>query len=102
MLKARLRSGGVRAAKKMDIKRDADRLKISAFAPRTSPTAIPQTTLNEMPTRCIEINAEWASHVIGALEVLAQPDTWAGTDAEIEAAIQIILELQNQLSLECV
>lgn len=86
----------------MDIKRDADRLKIKAFAPRTSPAAIPPTALNEMPTRCLIINAAWASHVIGALEVLAQPDVWIGTESEVEAAIQVILELQNQLSLECI
>lgn len=73
------------------------------YSPRLTPTPIPSAGVFDEPTRCLTINAEWASHVIGTLEALSQRDTWVGTDEEIEAAIDQVEELIAALSKgECV
>lgn len=69
---------------------EEDRLKIVPYAPRVEASAIPSTGIFESPLRCLEVNEEWASHFIGAMNVLDQWDTWLGTEAEILAALDSI------------
>lgn len=57
------------------------------FVPRPQPFAIPPTNWNDTPTWCLRVNDEWGAHVLGVLEALAQRNTWLGTEAEIDAAI---------------
>jgi len=54
---------------------------------------IPSADIFDTPTYCFEINAEWLPHILGALDVLDQPDAWEGTEADIEAARDQIRKL---------
>lgn len=74
---------------------DADRALLNRhYAPRT-PQNIPSAGIVDSPTYCLEINAEWLPHVLGALKVLDQPDAWKGTETEIEAARDQIRQLMT-------
>lgn len=75
--------------------------RLPRFVPRTSPTEIPTPNIFDEPHVCLKINAEWASHFIGALDALDQPDTWIATDEEIFAARQQVREAILMLSGEC-
>lgn len=84
----------------MTIRREEDRLNIKPFDPRPEPGPIPSSSPFTTPTRQLLINGEWASHVIGVLERLDQPDAWIGTAEEIEQAMQYIEEIIVQLSTD--
>src|SRR6187549_2424932 len=71
------------------------------YVPRPEPLLIPTPNIFDEPTRCFKINQFWASHVLGVLDALDQPDTWIGTDEEIEAARQQIREAIAVFSKEC-
>lgn len=85
----------------MSIHSDDDRLKIARYVPRMSPTPIPSVRWDASPDRCISLSAAWASHVIGVLEALAQPDTWLGTEAERLDAVAQADEIIAKLSVAC-
>lgn len=85
----------------MSIHSDDDRLKIARYVPRMSPTPIPPVRWDASPDRCISLSAAWASHVIGVLEALAQPDTWLGTEAERLDAVAQADEIIAKLSRAC-
>lgn len=53
----------------------------------------PATGIFDEPTRCYKINLEWASHIEGAIEVLADWTAWLGEDDERNIAVQQIREL---------
>lgn len=61
--------------------------------PFVSPVPIPDVAWNETPTRCIRVNAQWCSYILGALECLDQPDVWQGTDEQIFDARQQVREI---------
>lgn len=69
--------------------------------PRPKPTPIPTPHIFDEPKVCFSINAAWASHVLGVLDALDQPDTWIGTEEEIEDARQQVREAILMLSGEC-
>lgn len=81
----------------MDIHRDEDRLKILPYDPRSEPLPIPAVGPFDTPLRYLTVNAEWASHLIGALARLEYSDAWSGTENEIDAALQNIGEIIAQL-----
>lgn len=62
---------------------------------------IPAASWNEEPTRTLTVNTEWVSHILGALEVLDQDDTWNGTDEERDAARQQVREIIVCLATSC-
>lgn len=74
---------------------------MSRFAPRTEPKPIPEAAWNDAPLYCLQVNGEWLSHVIGALNVLDQPDAWLGDDDEIFAARQQVNEIILKLMENC-
>ena len=82
------------------IKRDYERLYIKPYAPRIKPSAIPEPGIFDDPVRCLKVNAVWASHVIGVLQALDQPDTWVGDDDQIFDARQQIRELIESFKSE--
>lgn len=61
-------------------------LTVKRYSVRPKSTPIPDANWDEEPTICLNVNEEWASHIIGLLEALDQADTWEGTPEEIEAA----------------
>lgn len=63
------------------------------YAPRPKPTIIPSARWDECPLFCIAVNDEWLSHIIGALDVLDQADTWKGTFEQIQDARNQVREL---------
>jgi len=76
-------------------------LAVPLYAPRPRPTVIPDAAWNDEPTYCLTINDEWLSHLLGALEVLDQDDTWLGTDDEREAARAQVNEIMAALTQHC-
>lgn len=66
--------------------------RIPKFVPRPLPSPIPTPNIFDEPTVCLVINSEWASHFMGVFEALDQPDTWIGSDEEIESARHQIRE----------
>lgn len=72
-------------------------LRAPVFAPRRQATPIPEEDWNSGLIRCFHISDAWIPHILGVLEALDQPDTWIGTDAEIEAARQNVREIMVEL-----
>lgn len=70
-----------------------EHLMVPRYAPRLKPTIIPGAAWNDAPLFCLKLNDEWVSHVLGALTVLDQHDTWIGTPEEIFAARQQVNEI---------
>lgn len=68
-------------------------LAVPEYAPRPKPTPIPEAAWNDAPLFCLRVNGDWLSHIMGVLTALDQPDTWLGTDEEIEAARQQVNEI---------
>lgn len=60
---------------------------------RTTRLQPPAIGIFDEPTRCYKINLEWASHIEGAIEVLAEWTAWLGEDDERNIAVQQIREL---------
>lgn len=71
------------------------------FEPRQNPLPVPTAGIFDAPTCCVQINLEWVSHIIGALEVLNEDRAWLGTDEQIYSARQQIEQLMALLSLMC-
>lgn len=71
------------------------------YAPRPRPTPIPSAAWNADPTYCLTVNDSWVSHILGALEVLDQDDTWNGTDDERSAARDQANEIMAALMQKC-
>lgn len=74
------------------------------YNPRWRPLAIPEAQWNEGPCWCLSVNDEWASHILGLLEMLDQPDTWKGTDEEIDAArnqVKALITCFMESSMSC-
>lgn len=69
------------------------KLSVPRYAPRLKPTPIPTAAWNDEPLFCLQVNDEWVSHIIGALTVLDQPDTWLGDEDEIRATRQQVNEI---------
>lgn len=76
-------------------------LQVPNYVPRPKPLAIPNAALTDEPRLCLTINAEWAEHVLGVLQVLDQPDAWLGTDEEIDAAREAVNQMYVMLMTEC-
>lgn len=64
-----------------------------AWAPRQRPQPPPSSAATDAPGGCVRVNASWASHVLGVLEVLADPRAWAGDDEAVYAATQQVESL---------
>lgn len=71
------------------------------YDPRPEPTPIPEAAWNSTPLLCLSVNEEWASHIIGLLEVLDQSDTWVGTPEEIEAARENVRNIVAAIMTTC-
>lgn len=63
------------------------------FAPRQAPRIAPGVGMFDEPAACVRINAQWASHILGALEVLNQDDAWQGDAVEVFRARQEVERL---------
>jgi len=61
--------------------------------PRRTPRTPPQAGIFDEPFVCVPMNLLWLPHIWGALDVLNQPDTWQGTEAEQFTARQQIERL---------
>lgn len=66
---------------------------IHPYSTVLKPMPIPDAAPCDEPCECLFINAEWRGYLVGALEILAQPDTWQGTDEQKEAAILNVDEI---------
>lgn len=73
-------------------------LRVPVFSPRLRATPIPEEDWNSGLIRCFHISDAWIPHILGVLDALDQPDTWIGTDAEIEDARQNVREIMVELS----
>lgn len=71
------------------------------FAPRPRPTPIPDAHWDDAPLFCLQVNDEWASHILGVMEALDQQDTWIGSSAEVLDARQQVLQIMKALMTMC-
>jgi len=71
------------------------------YAPRVQATPIPIARWDDDPLYCLKINDEWVSHLIGVLNAMDQPDTWQGTQEEIDDARQQVNEIILALMEAC-
>lgn|SRR5574340_61126 len=71
------------------------------YIPFDKPVEVPGTLADELPLMSVCFNDLWAPSVIGALKVLCRPETWAGTEADIKAAIGSAHEIIASLSDGC-
>lgn len=76
-------------------------LAVPEYAPRPKPTPIPEAAWNDAPLFCLRLNDEWVSHVLGVMTALDQPDTWEGTEEEIDAARQQVNEIMLAFMAVC-
>ena len=70
------------------------------FPTRKKALTPPSVGMFDSPTACVQVNLEWSSHVIGALESLSQMDSWRGSDATQFQALQEVEKLFNALAVE--
>lgn len=75
--------------------------RIPYYVPRPEPAPVPPADVCDPPVVCLIINREWAVHVRGVLDALAWPDTWIGTDAEVQRALDTVEEMQRALAMTC-
>lgn len=68
---------------------------------RGSALVIPVEGVCDEPTICLRVNVRWAAYVGGALHVLEQPEVWAGTEAQVDGAIQQVRELLDSMACSC-
>jgi hypothetical protein len=69
---------------------------------RTQRLQPPAIGIFDEPTRCYKINLEWASHIEGAIEILADWTAWLGEDDERNIAVQQIRELlKGTVCVDC-
>jgi len=68
---------------------------------RASALAAPVEGICDEPTICLRVNVRWAAFVGGALHILEQPEVWAGSEAEQDAAIQQVRELLDSMGCSC-
>lgn len=68
---------------------------VQDYAPRRGRFAIPQPNGDYV---CVVIPDEWKAHILGVMEALDQPDTWQGTDAEIQDARDAVREIMNDIA----
>jgi len=83
------------------LKREQSRNFDFAWQARANALLAPEVDIFDEPARCVEINAQWAGFVIGAISILSEVDVWAGDSAEVFRALQQIAKLQDSLSSEC-
>lgn len=57
------------------------------YIPFEKPIPVPASLSDAAPLSSICFNSSWKPMVVGALKVLARPETWEGTDAEIRATM---------------
>lgn len=59
------------------------------------PLVPPSVGIFDGPVHKLCINAEWWAHISGEISRLLYRDAWAGTDTQIEDAVQSIYRLLN-------
>lgn len=80
--------------------RDDDRpIVMPWFDPRPRRQS-PETGISANPSVCIRINYEWLPFILGIISALDEPDSWAGTQEQIDYARSQIRQLIASLG-EC-
>lgn len=77
------------------------RLAARPYATRLRPLPVPLTDICEPPLRCLRVNSEWASHLIGAIQSLLERDAWQGSEPDVDSAIQVVERVCDMLSIDC-
>lgn len=68
------------------------------YVPARQPLVPPAAAADDAPARWVQINNAWISHILGLLQPFTGDDYWAGTQAEIDAAVQQAEEILEALS----
>lgn len=71
------------------------------FIARGHPLPVPAAGIFDEVVHCVLINVQWLPHILGALQILLEGDSWAGGDNEIFRAQQEVQKLISSLSTPC-
>lgn len=80
------------------VKWDFDILR-KEFIPRPDPLPVPVTGIFDDTLYCMQFNAMWMPHILGALELLLQKDSWSGGDSELFRAHQAIYTMLANVTI---
>jgi len=76
-------------------------LSVPRYSPRPEPLAIPEPRWNDEPLRCLQVNDEWAAHILGVLLAMDEQDTWLGTEDQVNDAREQVNEIMLALMEDC-
>lgn len=71
------------------------------FTPYPRPIPIPVPGSKDAPRVALCVNADWASCVRGVLKVLARPETWQGSDSEVQTALVEAMNILDNWEDDC-
>jgi hypothetical protein len=74
---------------------------IKDFIPRAAPRPVPQVGIFDEDIYCLRFNELWLPHILGALQLLLEPDSWSGGNAEIFRAQQSIYLMLANMTEPC-
>jgi hypothetical protein len=74
---------------------------IKDFIPRQYPREVPPTGIFDETLYCLRFNELWLPHILGALQLLLEKDSWSGGDAEIFRAQQAIYTMLANIEEPC-
>lgn len=74
---------------------------LTKSVPRLNAQEIPTADICDAPLVCVSVNEQWASHIMGALDVLKWHDAWLGTRNEQQAAVDAIERVIEMFTILC-
>jgi hypothetical protein len=87
------------ATKKRDRRiRSVEESLLNPLAPRKEPLPAPAAGIFDSPYTCVRVNRDWLGHVLGCVDVLAEPDAWTGDADERRRAHSEIVQFMVELA----
>lgn len=74
-------------------------LGVPKYTPVYKPLPIPESGAFDAPLFCLRVNTDWVGYIIGMLDALDQSDAWKGSESEVFAARQQILQIKAAFNL---
>jgi hypothetical protein len=71
------------------------------FIPFTHPVDFPDTELDDEPQVRLCFNADWVPYVLGALKILARPETWEASKEGRDVLVQEAMSFAGRIQENC-